>query len=321
MFFSGSNKKAKSFDFDNTKLSKAPLFALTPANTPAKRTNVPQIAGQKRKGEDETITTSSKRQEPSSAPAPAGRSPTKQKHKGLMSRRRFTASPFTRVDPPSSAPAAGLPFSIDAAIAGTLPGLKPKSKSKTSTKGWQFEIHEDSPDDEMANLMEHSTCTLDISDDEGRCSPKGDRDNKENIPPVNYEAGGNTPASRRDMMTDEVRSPLGDLDAQKYYAEGCDASSIIVVPAEEADKEDQVVVQDDSPTRGPLEMNDDNQQVWKDLLAEATAKPQVDDDLVKTDVEGPEIQIWESESAKAEEEATALDDLVGSEAAPDSATV
>jgi hypothetical protein len=38
-----------------------------------------------------------------------------------------------------------------------------------------FDIYEDTVEDEMSNLMEHSTCTLDISDDEGRRAAKDDR--------------------------------------------------------------------------------------------------------------------------------------------------
>ena len=46
--------------------------------------------------------------------APAGRSPVKSKGSGILSRRRVSAKPFARVDPPSLAAKNGLPFSIDA---------------------------------------------------------------------------------------------------------------------------------------------------------------------------------------------------------------
>ena len=305
LVFFGSNKKAKAFDFGNTKLSKAPMFALTPTNAPSKRVEVSQIAGQKRKGEDDLSTTSSKRQEPSSAPAPAGRSP-KSKHKGLLSRRRFSANPFTRVDPPTFAQNGSLPFSIDSALAGTANGLKTKSKTKASSKGWHFNIHEDTQDDEMANLMEHSTSTLDISDDEGHGSPtKGDRDNKENIAPADYQQGGNSPSSRRDLMTDEVRSPLGDLNAKDYYAAGCDASSIFVVHTDEVGHEDET--SDPSPTLARSTAD------WEALVRDANTDAYLEDP--SCNAEAPEIQIWESESAKADEDASALDDLASTDAA------
>ena len=182
-------------------------------------------------------------------PAPAGRSP-KSKRAGILSRHRVSASPFARVDPPSfgsNKTGHGLSFSIDAALAGTVPAhklRKPAQKKDPASetvldgmpKGWMFDIHTDSKDEEASNLMEHSTCTLDISDDETSKSKMFDEENKENVPP---QPGMNAPithavaamhASRKHMMTDEPRAPLGDLEASDYYAPGCDASSYITIP-------------------------------------------------------------------------------------------
>lgn len=179
-----------------------------------------------------------------SIPAPAGRSPIKSKGPGILSRRRVSAKPFTRVDPPSFG-ATGLPFSLDAALAGTIPDYKPKQPKVVATlldskpKRWSFKIHEDTEDQEKTILMEHSTSTLDISGDESRAARKDDR-GKENIPPV---ADLNAPVrstSRNDMMSDDTRAPLADLNAKDYYAQGCDESSFFTVPAEgsmDSDKE------------------------------------------------------------------------------------
>lgn len=311
-----SPKKSKSFDFNPTKLNKAPLFALATINTPTK------VIGQKRKVDmvtpESTDASTKRRFEPSSAPAPAGRSPRK-KHVGILSRRRMTSSPFTRINPPSSLAADnknGLPFSIDAALAGTVPSIK--SKSKSYSKTWNFEIHEDSPDVEMGNLMEHSVCTLDISDDEsGTC--KGDRDNKENIPPVNYNVATQPPVTRRDMMTDEVRSPLGDLNAKEFYAEGCDASSFIIIPTEDVDDiDDNATValdtKDSCPSRPHANAVTQVQQRWEDVLARVAATSSA----TATDADfglkaatpkddSAEIQIWESETAKGHDDTAAQD--------------
>lgn len=326
--FSPSSKKSRSFDFDVTKSSQTPLFALTPAK-PTQYVQRAQAIGQKRKAEEPASTPvsepqSSKRVQPSSAPAPAGRSPTKSKKAGILSRRRMTASPFTRINPPTfstAEPSTGLPFSIDAALAGTVPAYKSKSKSKsTHRKSWQFEIHEDTPEEEMANLMEHSTCTLDISDDESRAAAKEDKDNKENIPPIDGPAAMSLStqitATRRDMMTDETRSPLGDLDAKEFYAEGCHASSVILVGVENAvdgiDEKTTAISRAPepcSPERLRANAVTDAREEWKEVIAQVATQaaadiadsglPQVDQ---PTNAEAAHIQIWESESAKAEDD-------------------
>ena len=298
--FSSPSKKSKTFDFELTKSEKTPLFNLTPAR-PSQYIERVKATPICRK-----LPLKNMRDAPASAPAPAGRSPTKIKKNGILSRRRTTATQFTRVNPPTFSVGeskVGLPFSIDAALAGTVPSFKSKS---THRKGWQFEIHEDSPDDEMANLMEHSTCTLDISDDES--SPqKGDKDNKENVPPTDYTT--QLSSSRRDMMTDEARSPLGDLEAKDFYAEGCDASSFIIVPAEDCSNEKTVgaskVEGSSLPSHSPSDaVATDTEQNF--MLAELVAKTDASANQVDLSLEQDisdetsTFQIWESESAKGD---------------------
>lgn len=327
LMFSSSSKKSRNFDFEMAKLSKASLFPLTPAKMPAQYVERAQVAGQKRKVDESAVTPnnetqSSKRAQPSSAPAPAGRSP-KSKKAGILSRRRMTASPFTRVNPPTFSTTdsnTGVPFSIDAALAGTMPGYKSKFKSKsTHRKSWQFEIHEDTPQEEMTNLMEHSACTLDISDDESRVAAKGDRDNKENIPPVDGPAAlafsSQITASHRDMMTDDSRNPLGDLEAKDFYAEGCDESSVFVVCVEDATDnaaEEKcaavpTVPEKCSSARPQANAVTDSCHGWREIIAQLAPKAIGTDteDLHTisngdTKAEAAEIQIWESESAKAD---------------------
>ena len=291
------NMKAKAFNLN-----------LTPVVQSPKTAGLPQVVGRKRKAEESTITHDARikrRAEPSSAPAaPAGRSP-KPKRVGILSRRRATGSSYTRVNPPASSSA--VPFSLNAALAGTVPM---KTKSKSSSKAMHFDIYEDSPDDEMANLMEHSTCTLDISDDESRLSPKADRDNKENVPPVDYHIAANAPVTRRDMMTDEVRAPLGDLVAQDFYAEGCDANSVIIIPAEESqhDEEKRSVGNESSFPDPYVHTSNEGRKGWQSLLAQLCAKQNAEavsdqaEEHEQSKDESAEIQIWESESAKAEDE-------------------
>ena len=326
LMFSSPVKKGRAFDFDTTKFNGVPLFAAPPPQ-PAQYVERAQAAGQKRKAEDSVTPTAGikRRAEPSSAPAPAGRSP-KHKRIGILSRRRMTTNPFTRVNPPSSTVKStnGLPFSIDAALAGTVPKYKPKS---TYGKGWHFDIHEDTPDEEAFNetvhtdnIMVHTTTNLDISDDESSLS-KGDKDNKENIPPIDGPAAvasaTHVIATRRDVMTDETRAPLGDLDAKDFYAEGCDASSCIIVAAEDpceqtTDKLSTTINTQDpsSPPRPRAIAVTEAQAGWEDVIARFSAKTanvadtnlSIEKDNSK---EATEIKIWESESAKGDDDADA----------------
>ncbi len=103
--------------------------------------------------------------------------------------------------------------------------------------------------------MYHYTLILDISsDDESRAAAKDDR-SKENVPPVDgpvYSSAAVTTLPA-DMMIDEPRSPLGTLDAKDIYAEGCDASSYIIVPAEkEIDQVKEKVITATEPTQRGL---------------------------------------------------------------------
>lgn len=121
---------------------------------------------------------------------------------------------------------------------------------------WFFEIHEDTPEQEAANLMEHSASVLDISSDDDAATKARNEElerGKENIPPPDFtlsraqsrgdsslplesagwEAGAGVKMPRlrevkQDAM-DEDRKPLGDLPASEFYAEGCDQDSYVVV--------------------------------------------------------------------------------------------
>jgi hypothetical protein len=206
--------------------------------------------------------------------APAGRSPTR-KRIGILNRRR-TASPFTRVDPPKfhTPGASNLGFSIDAALSGTIPSYKPRAPiaapaaqekalpipvlyTPTPKESWNFEIYEDTEEELATNLMEHSTCTLDISSDEESRARGKDERGKENVPPLDDISQTRTQlsnpdpviggelsmaslkrAARRRREIDEGacdvdRSALGELAAEDFYADGCDGSSVFIVAAEE----------------------------------------------------------------------------------------
>ncbi|KAF2816318.1 uncharacterized protein BDZ99DRAFT_471556 [Mytilinidion resinicola] len=213
----------------------------------------------------------------SSTPIGSSRGSPKHKRVGLLSKRRASSSQFRRIDPPAFSPSmangnSGLPFSIDAALSGTIPTYTPKpavaampTLEEAMPKTWFFDIHEDTPEEEATNLMEHSACTLDISsDDDGemRKAREGAERGKENIPPPDFvfastsiDAEANVddvatemtglegvgaihevklPKLRRPLVQDAMdqdRSPLSDLPAKDYYGPGCDESSFVTVDA------------------------------------------------------------------------------------------
>ena len=213
-----------------------------------------------------------------SAPAVAGRSP-QSKRVGILSRRRMSASPFMRVNPPffpSNGVNDDLPLSIDAALSGTVPAPKPTTRSfkrakpedfctleESKPKGWMFDIYEESEMMQLENVVCHQACNLDISDDEGAAKAKADK-GKENIPPSDL-LSAEVSTGMSALRNDEPRTPLAELEASKFYAEGCDASSYFLVPEDEsADNE-------------------------ADKLNVDPAKVEV--------VSAPAVEIWESESA------------------------
>ncbi|PKY03792.1 hypothetical protein P168DRAFT_305116 [Aspergillus campestris IBT 28561] len=174
---------------------------------------------------------------------PAGRSPVKSTPRSSSHRRSNVSKR------PDQRSRVTRPFSLAAALAGPQ---KPASK-KSTPPSWTFDIHVDTEQEEMTNLMQHSTTVLDIGSDdstatETAATAPSEARGKENIPPAELEvesAAVREPApSRKDAMED-ARSPLGDLPAAEYYGEDCHAFSYAVVyddedenlPRETAEKE------------------------------------------------------------------------------------
>ena len=231
----------------------APFSALTPSMTATatpRRTLQPKSPATK-------LNTAISKSSPMSAPA--GRSPTRGKRSGILSNRRRTAGPFSRVDPPSfKIGGSAAPFSLDAALKGTIPSYasrpsvaKPTPTPKSSLQepelkaSWFFDIHEDTPEQEMTNLLQHGTCVLDISSDEesAQRARREGRDDKENVPPVDDISQTSARAQMRlrnrtadDMVVEKERVALGEMNTADFYADGCDESSVIFVPADEEEE-------------------------------------------------------------------------------------
>ncbi|KAH2988270.1 hypothetical protein KXW58_006191 [Aspergillus fumigatus] len=236
-------------------------------------------------------------QKPKSTPAlkPAGRSP---RGKSCKAFARRSAIGKSRPEP-TGRKSISRPFSI----ATVLGNAQPKSQTAPKTPAsWSFEIHVDSEQEEMTNMMQHSTCVLDISDDEGKAefSSRG----KENIPPSELEIDlsrtreRETSVLRKTEMADEPRSPLGELNAADY-GEDCHAFSYAVIY-----DEDETASEIKTPLP-PLPRNPTHPSRTKlssvSSISSILAATQPVKATASTKSEA-EIEIWESESTADESE-------------------
>ncbi|KKA27755.1 hypothetical protein TD95_001280 [Thielaviopsis punctulata] len=283
-------------------------------------------------------------------PTPAGRSPTRNvKRSGLCSsnHRRSTNS-YSRIDPPSARSSSKkAPFSLNAALKGTIPGFSGLHKSSPSSSSlvsspassifsglydrevkssWNFEIHEDTPQEHATNMLQHSTCVLDISSDEetefrARQERAEGRD-KENIPPADDVSQTSvtraaTRANADGMAIEKKRSALADLDVTEFYGAGCDENSVFIVPA---DEEAEIDVQDDvsctpaTPCPPPRvtksekpskSVTDVLENAVDELLSQSTAAPAKDSSITPIEGAGEAFSIWESENDSDNEETVA----------------
>ncbi|KAI0143671.1 hypothetical protein GGR57DRAFT_341785 [Xylariaceae sp. FL1272] len=306
------------------------------------------------KSQTAKLNTSLARSSPLSAPA--GRSPTRGKRSGILSSRRRTAGSYSRVEPPVfglPTSSASAPFSLDAALKGTISSYSSRSELSSSQKSsstglsslgglhepdskssWFFDIHEDTPEQEMTNLLQHSTCVLDISSDEESESrlQRERAEGKENVPPVDDVSQTSRPRAARlaagldDMTIEKERNPLGEMDPKEYYSEGCDENSVIIIPGDEdeeaptqADFNFSVPVDTAEPVASATTVETPVPAVETEpepeAFAEETAKT-VEKLMQKTDEPAPgaavlepmegtgeSFEVWESGSTKDENEA------------------
>jgi hypothetical protein len=331
-------------------LTKAPLLSAIPSSsTPAAVTPLPDIRslGSPSKanstprrilqGRTPAARINAGIAKSSPASAPAGRSPTRGKRSGILNRRR--SGPYTRVDPPSFNLDSAAPFSLDAALKGTIPGYESRAQAPRAAPvesvipelhqdemkpGWFFDIHEDTPEQEMTNLLQHSTCTLDISsDEESEQKARREKDegrDKENVPPMDdvsqTSARRGARATADEMLVEKERVALGEMNTADFFADGCDESSIIIIPADEEETVEPVA----APQPQPLAPVEPEPVVESfefapalEAFEPALAKSQAVDALmgqtsssasVLQPIEGTgeSFELWESGSAKDEAE-------------------
>ncbi|UNI19447.1 hypothetical protein JDV02_005629 [Purpureocillium takamizusanense] len=291
-----------------------------------------------------------------SVSAPAGRSPTRGKRSGILSSRR-RSGPYTRVDPPSfglGKASSAAPFSLDAALKGTISSYapppasssasvaraaRPSARSSSSTTSlldepeakasWFFDIHEDTPEQEMTNLLQHSTCVLDISsDEESARKATRERDegrDKENVPPPDdvsqtRGASSHSRAAPDDMVVEKERVALGEMNAVDFYADGCDESSVVLVHEDDEQEQEQEQEQESEPPSSrnfkfapdlevlaadEAEPEGDAVTEVAALMGAATKGSSKAAVLQPMDGTGESFDLWESESNKDESEAAA----------------
>lgn len=214
-------------------------------------------------------------------------SPNKLKHRMHLLGGRRRSTPFKRVNPPGTATASPLPFSIDAALSGTISSYNPPpsaipepisiadaslaprntSISKAAPKSWFFEIHEDTPDQEASNLLQHSASVLDISSDDDAVTSRAKdamERGKENIPPPEYtgptrqarreapavhkgikcakkaEKYAASQAKKEDEMAED-RKALREMDATVFWDDASEESAAVAEKVEDVMKAPEVV--------------------------------------------------------------------------------
>lgn len=213
--------------------------------------------------------------------------------------------------------------------------MHPRTIEESKPKSWFFDIFEESEEQQDYTInewnMTQSATVLDISDDESKAKNNADR-GKENVDPneVSVPVTRSMAASaaamkaprvtRKDMMTDEPRTPLGDLNASDYYGEGLDSTSVVLVQDEVTEPEavKEKVVEEAFVTAQPAVEVKESSFTFKASTGEKMTAADVGaflmasapvwdmETLTSSSVDGltedASIEIWESESAKDESE-------------------
>ena len=174
---------------------------------------------------------------------------------------------------------------------------------------WFFDIHEDTPDQELTNPLQHSTCILDISSDEESAARARDDRGKENVPPAD-DVSQTSRRARRATATDEMvvekeRLALKEMNVGEFYAAGCDASSVFVVPADEEDVKEgekaEVVEPDIAEKEVSTEVSAETKPVEPVESLLERKEPASAAVLEPMEGTGESFDLWESGSTKGED--------------------
>lgn len=167
----------------------------------------------------------------------------------------------------------------------------------------------------MTNLLQHSTCTLDISSDE-ETEQRAKRDgaegrDKENIPPADdvsqTSAQRASPSPKGDeMIFEKQRVALGEMNAADFYAEGCDETSVILIHEDE-EPEAPIATVSNIPSNIPEEPEEEEEEEELEIHEDIDALISRSDSskaavLQPIEGTGESFELWESNSAKDEAE-------------------
>lgn len=165
----------------------------------------------------------------------------------------------------------------------------------------------------MTNLLQHSTCTLDISSDE-ETEQRAKRDgaegrDKENIPPADdvsqTSAQRASPSPKGDeMIFEKQRVALGEMNAADFYAEGCDETSVILIHEDE-EPEAPIATVSNIPEEPEEEEEEDELEIHEDidaLISRSDGTSSKAAVLQPIEGTGESFELWESSSAKDEAE-------------------
>ncbi|KIW53885.1 hypothetical protein, variant [Exophiala xenobiotica] len=280
-----------------------------------------------------------------SAPAAAaGRSPTRRRSSLLKSSKRLNLPTFSVGTQPLS-------LSLSAALSGTKKSQRLHQSGKSQSRGstiedskpqsWFFDIYEESEETQEYRMnewtMTQTATGLDISDDESKAVSKSEKldrgkenvdPNEQSAPVTRSMAAAAVARQEKDviaMMDDEPRTPLADLNPAKFYAEGLDATSVVLVHDDDAEtdiEEETAPAPRDFTFQAPASLTakvieDLNTPSLGEILRSATpynleasdAVPIEQSDFAAVENNGSEIgiEIWESESAKDENEKVEAD--------------
>lgn len=183
---------------------------------------------------------------------------------------------------------------------------------------WFFDIHEDTPEQEMTNLLQHSTCVLDISSDE-ESERKASREqaegrDKENIAPADDVSQTSSRRAARqnpdDMIVEKERVALGEMNTADFYAEGCDETSVIIVPGDEDEQPEAPVAAPPKNFKFEPELKElePTVEVHEDidaLMNKPEERPSKAAVLEPIEGTGESFELWESGSATDENEPAA----------------
>jgi hypothetical protein len=182
---------------------------------------------------------------------------------------------------------------------------------------WFFDIHEDTPEQEMTNLLQHGTTILDISSDEESeqraTRERAEGRDKENVPPVDDVSQTSARRSARRVSEDEMvfekeRIALGEMNAAEFYAAGCDETSVIIVPGDEdecndVEKPEQLPSFEFAPELKLEELEELPTAKDVDEMMSKPTEPAVKAAVLEPiDGTGESFELWESGSTKDENE-------------------